>query len=52
MMRRNPVISVALGVVLIAISFLLPGATREVILRVAGVLAILAGALMWLGILR
>jgi len=33
--------------VLLALGILLPGATREVILRVAGVLAILAGAIMW-----
>lgn len=46
-MSRNPAVSIAVGVVLLAIGFLVPGTTRDVILRVAGVLAILAGAVMW-----
>ena len=47
MLRRNPAVAFAVGVVLLAIGFLVPGTTRELILRVAGVLAILAGAAMW-----
>jgi hypothetical protein len=47
MLQRNPALAFAVGVVLLAIGFLVPGTTREVILRVAGVLAILAGATMW-----
>ena len=39
--------SVAVGVVMLAISFFLPGSTRDTILRIAGGLAILAGAIMW-----
>lgn len=46
-MRQNPVLSIVVGVVLLAISFLFPGATRDLILRVVGVLAILAGVIMW-----
>lgn len=44
---RNPALSIAVGIVLLAIGFIVPGTTREVILRVAGVLAIVAGAAMW-----
>ena len=44
---RNPVLPIALGIVLLAIGFVVPGTTRDLILRVAGVLAILAGAAMW-----
>jgi len=47
MSRWNPAASIALGLVLLAIGFLLPGTTRDLILRVVGVLAILAGAVMW-----
>jgi len=46
-LRSNPAVSIAVGVVMLVIGFLVPGTTREVILRVAGVLAILAGAIMW-----
>jgi hypothetical protein len=46
-MLRSPAVSIAVGVVMLAIGFVVPGTTREVILRVAGVLAILAGAVMW-----
>jgi hypothetical protein len=46
-MSRNPAVAFAVGVVMLAIGFLVPGTTREVIFRVAGVLAILAGAIMW-----
>ena len=45
--RRNPAAAIALGIVLLAAGFLIPGATRELIFRVAGVLAVLAGAAMW-----
>ena len=45
-MSRNPVVAFAVGVVLLAIGFLVPGTTRELILRVAGILAISAGAIM------
>ena len=44
---RNPYAAIALGVVLLVISFVVPGGTRDLILRIAGVLAILAGAVMW-----
>jgi hypothetical protein len=47
-LRWNPAVSIAVGVVMVAISFLVPGTTRDLILRVAGVLAILAGAIIWL----
>ena len=47
MSRRNPVLAIALGIVLLAISFIVPGETRDLILRVAGVLALLAGAAIW-----
>jgi uncharacterized protein YjeT (DUF2065 family) len=47
MLRRNPAVAFAVGIVLLALGFLTPGTTREVILRAAGVLAILAGAVMW-----
>lgn len=44
---RNPALSIAVGIVLLAIGFIVPGTTRDVILRVAGVLALVAGAAMW-----
>jgi hypothetical protein len=44
--RRTPVLALAAGVVLLALGLVLPGATRELILRVGGGLAILAGAVM------
>jgi hypothetical protein len=44
----NPALSIGLGVLLIAISFVVPGTTRDAILRVVGVVAILAGAGIWL----
>ncbi|HEV3309124.1 MAG TPA: hypothetical protein VG815_01190 [Chloroflexota bacterium] len=47
MSRRNPALAIALGIVLLALGFLVPGTTRDLILRVAGVLALLAGAAMW-----
>ncbi|HEV2476811.1 MAG TPA: hypothetical protein VGX22_09735 [Candidatus Dormibacteraeota bacterium] len=47
MAGRNPALSIAVGIVLLAIGFIVPGTTRDVILRVAGVLAIVAGAAMW-----
>ena len=43
---RNPVVAIAVGVVLLAIGFVVPGTTRDTVLRVAGVLAILAGGVM------
>lgn len=46
-MARNPYIAIAVGIVMLVISFLVPGETRDLILRVVGVLAILAGAGMW-----
>lgn len=46
-LSRNPALSIAVGIVLLAISVAVPGTTRDLILRVAGVLAILAGAGMW-----
>ena len=45
--RRNPALAIVVGIVLLAIGFVVPGATRDLILRVAGVLALLAGAAMW-----
>lgn len=47
-MRPNPLYAVGLGVVLLVISFLVGGETRDLSLRVAGVLAIVAGAVMWM----
>lgn len=47
MPARNPVLAIGVGVLLLALGFLLPGATRELILRVVGGLAILAGVAMW-----
>lgn len=47
MQRTNPVLFIALGVVLLGIGFVVPGTTRDAILRVAGVLAILLGAGIW-----
>jgi len=47
MPRRNPVLAIAVGVVLLALGLFLPGATRDLVLRVVGGLAILAGAIMW-----
>jgi len=52
MLRRNPAVAFAVGVALLAIGFLVPGTTREVILRVAGILAILAGGVMWAAAVR
>jgi len=46
-LRWNPALSIAVGVVMLAIGFTVPGTTREVILRAAGALAILAGVAMW-----
>jgi len=46
-LRWNPALSIAVGVVMLAIGFTVPGTTREVILRTAGALAILAGVAMW-----
>jgi hypothetical protein len=40
---RNPLLAIGLGVVLVVISFLVGGATRDLLLRVAGVVAILIG---------
>lgn len=45
--RRNPALPIALGILLLALGFIVPGPTRELILRVAGVLALLAGGAMW-----
>jgi hypothetical protein len=47
MIQRKAALSIGLGIVLLAIGFLVPGTTRDVILRVAGVLAVLAGAVIW-----
>ena len=47
-MRLNPVISIAIGVVLLVLGFVVPGATRDLIFRVLGVLAILTGVVAWL----
>ncbi|HVH64043.1 MAG TPA: hypothetical protein VNA65_10640 [Candidatus Dormibacteraeota bacterium] len=47
MAQRNPALAIGLGIVLLVIGFVVPGATRELILRVAGVLALLAGAVTW-----
>ena len=48
MLGSNPFVAIGVGAVLLVISFLLPGATRDLILRIVGVLAILAGIGMWL----
>jgi hypothetical protein len=40
---RNPLLAIGLGVVLLVISFLVGGATRDLILRIVGVAAILVG---------
>ena len=45
--RRNPGLAIGLGILLLAIGFIVPGTTRDLILRVAGVVAILAGGAMW-----
>lgn len=47
-MGRNPLLAVVLGVVLLVISFVVPGGTRDLILRIAGAVAIVAGAGIWL----
>lgn len=49
LLRRNPLLAVGLGIALLALSLVVPGTTRDLILRVAGVLAIVAGAVMWVG---
>jgi uncharacterized membrane protein HdeD (DUF308 family) len=46
-MSRNPAVAIVVGVVMLALGFLVPGTTRDVILRLAGVLAILTGTIMW-----
>lgn len=46
-LRWNPGVSIAVGLVMIALSFLVPGATRDLIFRVLGVMAIVAGSVMW-----
>jgi len=46
-LRTNPILPIALGVVLLAISFLVRGDTRDLLLRAAGIVAIVAGAVMW-----
>jgi hypothetical protein len=46
-LRSNPFLSIGLGIVLLVISFLVGGTTRDLILRVAGVLFILAGGVIW-----
>ena len=46
--RQNPALAIGLGILLLAISFIVPGTTRDLILRVVGVVAILAGGAMWL----
>jgi len=43
---RNPIVAIAVGIVLLAIGFVVPGTTRDTVLRVAGVLALLAGGVM------
>ncbi|HET9781619.1 MAG TPA: hypothetical protein VFR33_07545 [Candidatus Dormibacteraeota bacterium] len=40
-------ISIAIGVVLLVLGFVIPGSTRDLIFRVLGVLAILAGVATW-----
>jgi hypothetical protein len=50
--RRNPALTIALGIVLLALGFIMPGTIRDLILRVAGVLALLAGAGMWVALRR
>ena len=45
--RRNPALPIALGILLLVLGFIVPGPTRELILRVAGALALLAGVAMW-----
>ena len=47
-LRTNPVLAIGLGILMLALSFLVGGATRDLILRVAGVLAILAGAIIFI----
>ncbi len=48
LMGRNPLLAVGLGVVLLVISFVVPGGTRDLILRIAGGVAIVAGGGTWL----
>lgn len=45
--RQNPGLAIGLGILLLALSFIVGGATRDLILRVAGIAAILAGGAMW-----
>ncbi len=51
-LRRNPALAIVVGLVLLVMSFVLPGATRDLIFRVAGGLAILGGVGMWLAARR
>ncbi|HKW08001.1 MAG TPA: hypothetical protein VJS19_10590 [Candidatus Dormibacteraeota bacterium] len=46
-MARNPYVAIAVGIVMLVISFLVPGETRDLILRVAGALAIVLGVGMF-----
>ncbi len=50
MSRRNPIIPIALGAVLLVISFVLPGDRRDLVLRIVGGIAILSG--IWLFVRR
>ena len=45
--RRSPALAVGLGIVLLALGFIVPGTSRDLILRVVGGLALLAGGAMW-----
>ena len=45
--RINPALAIALGVLLVAIAFVVPGSTRDLILRIAGGAFIVAGAVVW-----
>ena len=47
MLRLNPLASIGLGVLLIVLSIVIPGPTRDLILRLVGGLAILAGVVGW-----
>ncbi len=47
LLRTNPLVAIGVGVVLLGLSLVVPGTTRDLILRVAGALALVAGAVMW-----
>lgn len=50
MSRRNPIIPIALGTVLLAISFFVQGDRRDLVLRIVGGVAIVSG--LWILVRR